>query len=57
MGMKSPVAYGAGNAKLRGKKIKVMRCGCCVAFDFRDKCKEQLAKKEIREYNSHVAQG
>lgn len=40
----------AGNANLKGKKYKLMRCGCCVAIDYRDKFREMVDKKEIKDY-------
>jgi hypothetical protein len=47
---RSPVAGGAGNVNLKGKKYKLMLpCGCCYAYDFRDKYKEREDKKLIRE--------
>jgi hypothetical protein len=55
---RSPVPNGgAGNVNLKGKKYKLMRCGCCAAYDFRDEYKKNLDKKMIREYNAVVAQG
>lgn len=38
----------AGNTNLKGKKYKLLSCGCCVIQDFRDKEKEKEAKKEIK---------
>jgi hypothetical protein len=34
---------------LRGKKYKVLPCGCCEAQDFRDWYAEKLSVLEIRE--------
>ena len=44
---KSPVAHGAGNVNMKGKKYKLMRCGCCECIDLRDKVLEKEHKKEI----------
>lgn len=46
--MKSPVAHGAGNINLKGKKYKLLRCGCCEVIDFREDYKKYIAKKEIQ---------
>jgi hypothetical protein len=45
--MKSPV-YGAraGNVKCRGKKTKLMSCGCCMMIDFRWDYRFKQAAKE-----------
>lgn len=40
---------GYGNINLKGKKTKALSCGCCIAFNLKDKQREKLAKKEIRE--------
>jgi|694.fasta_scaffold35401_5 hypothetical protein len=45
--MKSP-AYRVGQANLKGKKTKRLRCGCCTAFNFLDKERDIRHKKEIR---------
>ena len=44
---KSPVAYGAGNVNMKGKKHKRMGCGCCDCYDFRDRELEKEHKKEM----------
>jgi hypothetical protein len=38
-----------GNVNLRGKKHKVMSCGCCICTDLRDKYREIEARKEVAE--------
>ena len=38
----------AGQAKLRGKKSKLMRCGCCVCHDLREGIINREIAKEIR---------
>jgi hypothetical protein len=38
-----------GNVNLRGKKHKVMSCGCCICTDLRDKYREIEARKDIAE--------
>lgn len=42
--------FAAGNVKMRGKKHKLLHCGCCVASDFRDGETEKYAKQQINEY-------
>lgn len=55
--MKSLWGVNAGNAKLRGKKHKLLHCGCCVAQDFRDKVTYKYAINQIKEYkNGSVAE-
>lgn len=39
---------GLGWVKMRGKKSKVLGCGCCVAEDFRDDARWKEAANEIR---------
>lgn len=50
--MKSLWGVNAGNAKLRGKKHKLLHCGCCVAQDFRDKVTYKYAINQIKEYKN-----
>lgn len=38
----------AGNFNLRGKKYKLLRCGCCSVENFKDKLKKKETFKEIR---------
>lgn len=35
-------AYGVGNANLKGRKTKRLRCGCCTAVNY----KQDVLKKE-----------
>ena len=49
--MKSPVVGGAKNVNMKGKKIKKLRCGCCIAYDFRDKYKEISDKNLMKNHN------
>lgn len=42
---------GCGNIKMRGKKFKLLKCGCCVCEDFRDKVKKKFDNLQITEYN------
>jgi hypothetical protein len=35
---------------MRGRRTMVLRCGCCTAFDFRDKHRRKLAEKDMREW-------
>lgn len=39
----------AGDVNLRGKKTKIMRCGCCECVDFRDKIRYKEHMKEIKD--------
>ena len=48
---KSPVARGAGNVNMKGKKYKLMSCRCCVVIDFRERAKKALDKKEMKHYS------
>jgi hypothetical protein len=55
---KSPVAHGAGNINLKGKKSKVLSCNCCEAIDFRERELARQAQKEIRhayKFDDHKA--
>lgn len=36
-----------GNVKMKGKKTKLLSCGCCVAEDFRFSELIKQAKKDI----------
>lgn len=48
--MKSvPIRNFAGQAKLRGKKGKLLSCGCCFVQDFRWDERIKQAVKEIRD--------
>jgi phosphoribosylformylglycinamidine (FGAM) synthase-like amidotransferase family enzyme len=47
---KSPVAHGAGNVNMKGKKYKLMRCRCCVCIDFRDRELKKEHRKEINAF-------
>lgn len=40
-------AYGAGNANLKGKKTKLLRCGCCEAVNFKEDELKKTHKKEM----------
>lgn len=42
----------AGNVKMRGKKHKLLSCGCCMCQDFRHKYNMELMRKDIEGYNS-----
>lgn len=52
--MKSPVAYGAGNHNLKGKKHKLLRCGCCVVINKKDEIKNKIELKEAKEYTDEL---
>lgn len=47
-------AFGAGNANLKGKKTKLLRCGCCEAVNFKEDELKKIHKKEMQ--NAFVAQ-
>lgn len=49
---KSPVAYGAGNVNMKGKKYKRMRCGCCHCIDMRE---DELKKQHQKEIQKCIA--
>jgi len=36
------------NAKLKGKKFKLLSCGCCVLFNLKWEERMKEAKKEIK---------
>ena len=46
---KSPVSRGAGNVNMKGKKYKLLRCGCCWALDHRDKELKKHHQKDMKE--------
>ena len=46
-------AFGAGNANLKGRKTKRLRCGCCTAVN----CKEDQLKKEHKKEMRHALVG
>jgi len=47
--MKSPVAWNnAGNHNLKGKKYKLLSCGCCEVQDYRDWERDKRHTKEIQ---------
>ena len=48
---KSPVPRGAGNVKMKGKKFKIMGCGCCYCIDFRDNELKKEHKKEMKNWS------
>lgn len=39
----------AGKFKLRGKKTKLLRCGCCEVADLREKYAKQKQHKDTQE--------
>ena len=43
---RSPTHLGAGNVNLRGKKSKMMACGCCDVIDFRDEYETTRSARE-----------
>lgn len=48
---KSPVAHGAGNVNMKGKKERMMRCRCCWCYDFREDELKKVHMKEIRNWS------
>ncbi len=40
----------AGNAKLRGKRWKLLSCRCCVVRDFRLGERIKQSKKEVEDF-------
>ena len=38
--------WAAGNVKMKGKKFKLLKCGCCECQDFRDKNTEKFKEQE-----------
>jgi hypothetical protein len=40
-------AYGVGNANLKGRKTKRLRCGCCDAINFKEDELKKIHRKEI----------
>jgi hypothetical protein len=49
--MKS-IPSGAGNLKMKGKKVCGMKCGCCTAVNFKDEVTEKFEDEEIKEYKA-----
>ena len=47
---KSPVPRGAGNINMKGKKHRMMSCGCCYCIDYREDELKKEHMKEIRSY-------
>lgn len=46
--MRSPAVYNfSGQANMKGKKEKRLRCGCCTIIDFRNKVRKKEDEKEI----------
>lgn len=41
--------HALGNIKMRGKKYRLLWCGCCEAQNFKDRERERDARKEIRD--------
>lgn len=40
-------AIPVGNLNMRGKRTKLLRCGCCTAMDLRHEARVRSAKREI----------
>ena len=41
-------AFAVGNVNLKGKKTKLLRCGCCEAVNFKEDELKKIHKKEMR---------
>ena len=41
----------AGQVNMKGKKYKLMYCGCCTCVDMRDKELEKEHKKEMKNWS------
>lgn len=41
-------AFGVGNANLKGRKTKRLRCGCCDAVNFKEDELKKIHRKEMR---------
>ena len=50
LGKSVPIRNFAGQAKLRGKKEKLLSCGCCVVVNFKDLVEEARCNKEIEQF-------
>lgn len=46
----------AANCKLRGKKIRILSCRCCVLIDIRDGVREKEKNKEISDFRAGAIQ-
>lgn len=42
-------AFGVGNANLKGRKTKRLRCGCCDAVNFKEDELKKIHRKEMRD--------
>ena len=47
----------AGQHKLRGKKIRLLKCKCCEIIDFRDKELKKIHDKEICKSKENYREG
>jgi hypothetical protein len=45
---------GAGQVNLKGKKYKLMGCGCCYMFDFRDGIRKKHDMKWAADYINNM---
>lgn len=48
---KSPVPRGAGNINMKGKKHRMMSCGCCYCIDYREDELKKEHMKQMRDYD------
>ena len=39
-----------GNVKLRGKKTRLMNCGCCVALNIKEEVRDKEQKQEVKDF-------
>ena len=59
---KSQVGYNgsnfcAGNVNMKGKKYKLMRCGCCACLDMRDDVLKKEHEKEMKNWSEGLYHG
>lgn len=47
--------HNAGNFKLRGKKCKLLRCGCCIVQNLKHEVTVADLNKQIREFKYNVS--
>jgi hypothetical protein len=44
-------AFGVGDINLKGRKSKRLRCGCCTAYNFKEKCLKKQHKKDMNNFD------
>lgn len=48
---------GRGNIRLRGKRRKLLGCGCCEAWDGRWECRRKEDERDMREAAAALDEG